>query len=357
MAQTSYLVPASIGRLCRAHGYFLLQHCAAYVGTLCYLLALPHPTLWRRFRTLRHFGVGVLAADLLRGAGVDHVHAHFADRAGVVAMVISRLLGMPYSVTAHAFDIYVDPLFLAQKIQGARFATTCTAANQSHIRAATGERVELIYHGLDFDRLPAGRAPDGAGRRPLILAVGRLQEKKGFVHLLRACALLRERGIRIDCEIIGEGPERARLSALIDELALGDSVRLSGALPHALVLEKYREAACFVLPCIIAEDGDRDGIPNVILEAMACALPVISTRVSGVPEVVVDGQTGILLETADPERIAAAVAGLLESPTVAEALGRNAADFVRREFDIRRNVVRLIELLSEAAPSGVTAVK
>lgn len=347
MQETRYLLPAPVPALLGAHLRFALARPRAYFGTLGYLLTRRHPSLRARVKTLLHFGEGVLAAAWLRNGDIAHVHAHFADRATVVAIIVSRLLAIPYSVTAHAADIYRSPVFLRDKLARAKFATTCTAFNKSHLEQATGRPVELVYHGLDFERLAE---PPQAGERslvPLILGVGQLQPKKGFSYLIRACALLRARGFAFRCEIVGEGPERARLTELITQLALEPVVTLVGALPNARVLERYPQASVFVLPCIVAENGDRDGIPNVILEAMAFGVAVVATDVSGIPEAVRDGETGRLVRSRSAEALAEAIAALLASPDDAARLGRNGALLVRREFDIRRNVGKLIELLTE----------
>jgi len=347
IAETRYLLPAPLGALCRAHARFALRRPRAYFGTLRYLLTRRHPTLRARAKTVLHFGKGVLAAAWRDEAGIAHVHAHFADRAAVVAIVVSELLGKPYIVTAHAADIYRSPVFLRDKLARATFATTCTAFNKSHLERSTGRPVELVYHGLDFASLDAPHERSASRERPpLLLAVGQLRAKKGFSYLLRACARLREQGVAFRCEIVGDGPERERLAELVAQLEIEDCVTLAGALPNARVLERYPDATLFVLPSVVAPDGDRDGIPNVILEAMAFGVPVVATDVSGIPEAVRDGETGRLVRSASAEALAEAIGGLLADPAEAARLGRNAADVVRREFDIRRNVGRLIELLT-----------
>jgi glycosyltransferase involved in cell wall biosynthesis len=345
--ETVYLLPVSVFRLMRAHLYFLSARFPSYVGTLWYLLSREHPSFRARFKTLLHFGEGVLAADLLRKYSVEHVHAHFADRATVVAMVIHRLLDIPYSLTAHAFDIYGAPVFLADKIKNAKFAATCTRYNKLHLEKETGHEVELIYHGLEFGEIPNCASRKKKSGVPAILSVGQLTEKKGFPYLVRACSMLREKGYNFTCEIIGEGPQRPRLSTLIEDLNLEGIVILRGALSHAEVLRAYSKATVFVLPCIVAEDGNRDGIPNVILEAMAHALPVISTDISGIPEVLRNQETGLLTESRSADALSAAIARLLDQPSDATAIGQNASEFVREKFDIRRNVRRLVDMLTE----------
>ena len=158
--------------------------------------------------------------------------------------------------------------------------------------------------------------------------------------------MLREKGYQFTCEIIGDGAERQKLSALIQELDLADTVTLRGALPHADVLREYPKATIFVLACIVAEDGNRDGIPNVILEAMAHGLPVISTDISGIPEVVRNQETGWLIKSRSADELSAAIAGVLDNSEASAEIGRNASKFVKEHFDIRRNVGRLIKMFT-----------
>ncbi len=345
--ETVYLLPVSAIRLIRSHLFFFITRFPTYVGTLTYLLTRKHPTPHARLKTLFHFGEGVLAAALLRKSSVNHLHAHFADRAAVVAMVIHRLLEVPYSITAHANDIYISPVFLAEKIKNAKFVATCTKYNQLHLEKETEHPVELIYHGLDFSDILPSESSLKNRKTPLVLSVGQLNEKKGFPYLIRACALLREKEYEFSCEIIGDGPEKGKLAELIEALNLSDIVTLRGALPHAEVLRDYPRAGLFVLPCVVARDGDRDGIPNVILEAMAHGLPVISTNISGIPEVVRNQETGWLIQSRSEHALTNAIAQVLDHPCEAAAIGRNGMAFVRKNFDIRQNVQHLIEMLTE----------
>jgi glycosyltransferase involved in cell wall biosynthesis len=174
------------------------------------------------------------------------------------------------------------------------------------------------------------------------LSVGQLKHKKGLHDLLDACRILVERGLSFDCQIVGEGPLRGELTARIAELDLRSRVRLLGVLPHDAVVEKYREATIFALPCVTGPDGDRDGIPNVILEAMAMGLSVVSTRHSGIPEAVEDGRTGLLVPPGAPGQIANAIARLLENGLLRERLGSRGRERVREVFDVDANARALL---------------
>jgi glycosyltransferase involved in cell wall biosynthesis len=342
--ETKYILPVPWLKFLGGNLYLGLARPRAYLSTLLYLLTRQHDTAAARIKTFFHFAEGTWAAWLLWREGIDHIHAHFADRAAVVAMVASKFLGVSYSLTAHANDIYVSPVMLQEKIANAKFVTTCTAYNKAHLESMTGRRIELVYHGLDLTAIEPAPQTARNSHPPLILSVGRLVEKKGFPYLIKACRWLQDWGCDFRCEIIGEGPKRGDLEGLVTDLNLQDQVILRGALPNAEVMARYTQAAIFALPCVIAGDGDRDGIPNVLLEAMANLVPVVSTRVSGIPEVVQDGVTGLLVDPGSEEALAKAMARFLHGAQLGEELAQKGYRRVKEEFDVRTNVRQLIEL-------------
>jgi colanic acid/amylovoran biosynthesis glycosyltransferase len=342
--RVTYLLPVSIPRLVASHAYWLVRRPKTVLGVLVWLLRRPHGE-GSRLRTVLHVSTALYAAYTLRDRRGVHIHAHFVDRAATVALVMGRLLDASYSVTAHANDIYLRPVLLPEKFAGATFAATCTEYNRRHLvdvlGPGLGDKVARIYHGLDLAGYGARPEPNGA--RPLIVTVGQLKEKKGLRHLIDACRILADRGVELECEIVGDGPLRRELADQIQALRLGDRVRLTGALPHPEVVDRYRRASVFVLPCVVAADGDRDGIPNAILEAMAMAIPVVSTPISGIPEVVHEGETGLLVPPADPTALADTLQRLLADRELRRDLGARGHEFVTAEFDIGRNVRRLAD--------------
>jgi glycosyltransferase involved in cell wall biosynthesis len=284
----------------------------------------------------------VALADALAAAGdVRHVHAHFCHSATMVAWLAAIIEGLPLSFTAHAKDVYQSSLnpagLLDRKLRAARFVITCTEANQRYLQARTLTPVYCLYHGLnvEFARLCAERPrpaiPSGGVR---VLAVGRLVQKKGFDVLLDACALLRDRGVPIEGTIVGEPAEHAEsLRARVARLGLGGCVTFAGPMSQADLFEQYARATVFCLPCRVLENGDRDGIPNVIAEAMACGLPVVTTNASGAPELMDHGVSGIVVPPDDPVAVADAIEMLHRQPDLADSLARAARAAIRTRFN------------------------
>ena len=347
MKRVTYLLPVSILSLIFSQVFFAVSNPKKYFDTLVYLFSRPHPTLGARFKSLLHFGEGVYFAYFLRGQDVFEIHAHFLDRAATLALVAKRLLGIPYSLSIHAgADIYVSPVLIREKLQEARQAVTCTKYNKMHLESMIGsklgQKITFIPHGLDASGYNSKSNHHG---KQVILSVGQLKMRKGFLQLVEVCKMLRDHGHDVVCEIIGEGPLREALQAKIGEYKLEDEVILHGALPHEKVLESYRKATLFVMPCIQTEEGDVDGIPNVLLEAMAMKLPVISTRVSAIPELIVGQQNGILVEPDDQNELFDAIIHLLNSPGIRDALGEGGRQTVVSEFDIEKNIDHFIKTL------------
>jgi glycosyltransferase involved in cell wall biosynthesis len=341
----TYLLPVKWLPLIISHLSYALTKPNRFFSTLAYLLTRPHPSLRARLMTLIHFVEGVYAAYMLRRTPGEHLHAHFIDRAATVAMVASRLLGIPYSVTAHASDIYVDPVLLQEKLANAKFVSTCTAYNRSYLsqfgKDLFNHKLLCIYHGLELERYVNEQQPRLG--RPVILSVGQLQERKGLSYLVEACGFLRDRGVQFECRIIGEGPLRPNLQEQIQKLRLEDFVRLVGALPHEEVIAQYQEATVFALPAILGKDGDRDGIPNVILEALSMGLPVVSTSHSGIPEVIEEDVNGLLVPPEDAQALSSALERLICNPEMRNAFGKAGRQIVADRFNPDKNARRLLE--------------
>lgn len=285
-------------------------------------------------------------AEQLRVDGVAHLHTHFISTPADIAELVKRLSALPFSLSAHAKDIYLSsPADLQRKLESALFTVTCTEFNRQTLASiAPRAAIHCMYHGIDHGLFhPQHRV--AAETVPLILSVGRLREKKGLDTLIEACRLLRGCGQAFRCEIVGYGDQQDRLQALIVQHRLAGHVFLIGKLAREQVIERYARAAVYVQPSRIAADGDRDGIPNVLLEAMAMGLPVVASRVSGIPELVGHCRNGLLVEPDDPKDLADAVRRLLQQPQVCAELGRAARETVTGHFDNDRNLLLLCRLL------------
>jgi glycosyltransferase involved in cell wall biosynthesis len=301
----------------------------------------------------RRFGQAlVLAHELPPDVGL--LYAHYLHTPASVARYAAVLCGLPWCASAHAKDIWTTPAWeQAEKLRDCAWATTCTQAGAAQLRAlAADAEVMLTHHGLDASRFaapqrtlgPDGRDPD----RPVqLLGVARLVPKKGIEVLLAALAALPQ-GLHWRYEHIGGGPLRAALTALTTDLGLAERVAWRGALPHDQVLEAYRAADLFVLANRIAADGDRDGLPNVLLEAGALELPVVASRLGAVPELIEDGVNGRLVRPDDPPALAEALAALMRDPAARQRCGRAGRRRVLEQFAMEPGLDRLAARLCGA---------
>jgi glycosyltransferase involved in cell wall biosynthesis len=299
---------------------------------------------------LRRLLQATVLREEMERAGIDHAHAHFANLPARLARLASRMGGPPYSVTAHAHDIY-DRRYLRldelkDSLAQARFVVTVCESNRSHLESALGinERLHVIHNAVDLARLPSPEE-----RRPkngLILAVARLVETKGIEDLIAACGVLARRGAQVRLRVVGAGPLRRSLRAAAERE--GIVADFPGALPHERVLGEFQQAEAFSLPCVIAANGDRDALPLAVLEAMAIGVPVVTTGVAGLPEAVTHERTGLLVPQRDPVALADAIERLLSNPELAASLARGARRDVERSFSLARNAATLRSLFPAA---------
>lgn len=325
------------------------------------------PGLWYALEAVRDEEVSaiyqaILLARQVRLKGIAHLHAHFATLAATVARLAARFAGVPYTFTAHAKDIFHESVRtedLRSKLREAEAVITVSDYNLTYLRQTFGlaaAHVQRIYNGLDLTRF-AYDAPQN--RPPKIVAVGRLVEKKGFSILLDACALMAGHGVDFYCQIIGTGELKENLLAQIRRLGLQQRVELLGPRPQNEVIQQIRNAAVFAAPCIVGADRNRDGLPTVLLEAMALGTPCVSTDVTGIPEVLRHGMTGLMVPQHHPEALATALAQLLSNPELRVHLATEARRLIESECDIRRTTAHLRQVfrasnrINIAAPARV----
>ncbi len=295
-------------------------------------------------------------APLLREQGIRHVHAHFGGVAARTAWWLRNLFGFSYSFTGHANDIFCEtdfPVSNADLVRAAKFVVTETDYARHWMEEAypwAKGKVVRVFNGIDLAGFPPASPAAGV---PRIVSIGRYVEKKGFSHLIEACRLLRDRGVSFECEIIGGGPLESALRTQIDQSGLAGTVRLSGPRAQTEVRQRLAEAHLFVLACVPDADGGSDNLPTVIVEAMACGLPVVSTRLAGVPEMIESGVNGWLVEPGDSAALAAAMQRLLKDHAEAARIGECARTAAREKFTIEKTTSSLKHQLVERA--GITA--
>ena len=325
-------------------------------------------TIWRPSTLLRSvalFPKAIHLARVLTAMGIRHVHAHFASHATTAAWVISSISDITYSFTVHGPDVFVHRLLLREKIAGARFVRCVSIFNKAFLTGlypeVTRGKLEVIRTGVNPDIYE--EASRSARRKPgplQILSLAALAPHRGFPVLIDACARLINAGVDIECRIVGEGRLRRVTEQWIARHGLSDRVRLLGALPQHEVARLMGEADLFVLPSIIAVDGQMDGIPLSLTEAMAAGKPVIASAISGIPELVKHEHNGLLADAAYPQRIEAAIRRLMEDPELRVRLGEEGRRTVRERFDVRRTTASLIALLdrtSEVNQPGLTTAE
>jgi glycosyltransferase involved in cell wall biosynthesis len=329
--------------------YFFFRSPRRYFSALRNLLWQTAPEPKTLLVALALFPKSVYFARQLKDLGVEHIHAHFVWLNAVSGQVAADLLGLPLSLHAHAWDIFRrHPECVRRQLALATCVVTVSEYHRHFLVTLTRNPdldVRVVHYGLDPNEfIPAARSPNN--HRVQIISVGRLVEKKGFAYLVEACSLLSSKGIPYQCLIVGEGPDLS-LEPLINKFGLQGRVILKGARNISEITELYRSSDIFALPCVVASSGDRDGMPNVLLEAMAMQLPVITTPVTGNPELVHDHINGLLVPERDPASLAIALESLIVDPGLRAQLGAAARQTVLANFDIRSSALRMLDTFTE----------
>lgn len=323
----------------------LLSHPAGYAKS--FRLACKRFLHNRNFMTFKHFFQGGYLVHHARDLNLAHLHAHFAHSPTSVAMFASEICGVPFSFTAHAKDIYIsDATQLAEKIDKARFVVTCTKFNKAFLENLVQGRREVhcVYHGIDLELFFAHAVTRTPEPPYTFLTIARIVEKKGIPDILEALALLAREDFPFRYVLIGSGDEKDAVKARVRELGLEGHVEMPGTMAHEQVLKRFQTADCFVLGCRIAKSGDRDGIPNVLAESMALGVPVIGTRVSGIPELVEHEQTGLLVNATRPEELAEALRRIVTDQALRAKIIPAARQKVTEVFDNQKLIVELVAL-------------
>ena len=337
-------------KILSANFYYLTNAPKRYLSTLWTALRGNVGSARYFFGALGFLPKIVLFARQMECEGVDWVHAHFASHPALAAFVVHGLTGIPYSFTAHGSDLHRDQTMLTEKVEQAEFVATVSQYNRNLIARVAGEKfrdkVHVVHCGVDTDVFrPKPRLPEKVGAdRPLAIGcIGTLHEVKGQRHLLDACRALADRDVDFVCHIVGDGPDRHLLERQIAELRLGDRVQLRGKLLRAEISALLDELDVVVAPSVPTKNGRKEGIPVVLMEAISAGLPVIGSRITGVPELVEDGRVGFVCEPGDSAAIADGLERLALDSELRRSFGYEARAKAVEEFDLYKNAIRLAD--------------
>jgi glycosyltransferase involved in cell wall biosynthesis len=292
-----------------------------------------------RKRTFFHFAEGVYFAKLIQeDSTIRHIHAHYVSHPATVTMIASVLNRIPFSFTAHATDIWEDKLFIKEKVNGAKFAITCSEYGRRAILNLRGikepKKITTVYHGVDTESFRRTK-PLARNSKPIILNIGRLFFHKAQDNLIKACKILRDQGVEFQCLIGGDGPLKEYLEKLINDNMLQENIKMLGAVLQEDIKQYYEIADIFVLPSI------SENLPNVLLESLSMGIPVIATEVAGIPELIKDKETGILVKPNDIEGLAKAMELLICDENLRKNISEKGKDWVTKKFDAARCLERL----------------
>ena len=335
---------------------------------LHYLLRKPLVYIRLLFEVLRgtlgssnfFFGaIGILPKSVhfaheMEKLGICHVHAHFATHPAIAGLIIHRLTGIPFSFTAHGSDLHVERKMLDRKVAAAAFAVTVSKYNKAVMVQACGkdmsDRIHIIHCGVAPEHFPLKPASDEVNSYE-ILCVASFEEVKGHKHLIKACEILAAHGIDFNCHLIGDGPLRTDIEQQIACTNLADKFHVHGSLPRPEVIDLLQKADVFALPSIPTKQGKREGIPVVLMEAMACGLPVVSSDLSGIPELVINDTCGLLVAPGDNASLADALETLYKEPERRNRLGISGRKQVEEKFNLHTNTMKLMGLIADSCAS------
>ena len=325
----------------------IITHPLRFAKVLLWLVTLLVRSPLEFIKALYELTVCSYFANKCRHFGAEHIHVHFASRSLSLGLMIGILTGLPVSCTVHAFDIFTrSPASLKMRLAKCKFIASISKFNIDYLRKICGNTIADLCHvvhcGIDPEKFSSVSRQPESGR---IVSVCRLSPKKGLDIAIRACAKLRDNNINFLYEIVGDGPQHRALEDLIDQLNLADKVKLLGAMSNDQLNKLFNRASVFLMPCVKTADGDMDGIPVAMMEAMACEVPIVSTNISGIPELVEDGITGRLAPEKDIDALSQILTELLGDMDKMKQLGKAGRERVLKDFNISENTEKLRELI------------
>jgi colanic acid/amylovoran biosynthesis glycosyltransferase len=346
--RTNYVPFISLGVI-SSNLRYLMRKPKAYLGALRTSLRATWGSRRYFIGVVAYFPKVVHIAALMAEADIQHVHVHFVGHPTAAAFIIHRLTGIPYSFTAHGGDLHRDQHMLCEKVDEAAFIVSISDYNRNLIADHCGDhscaKVHVIHCGVNLERFrPGSKDPN---KTFSIICVGSLQEVKGQIYLIEACRLLRDRGVDFELHLVGEGEDREKLEEIVRGYHLEQYILFCGSMPHAQLVKVLQQMDLMTLPSVLDKLGRREGIPVALMEGMAMGLPVVSSRLSGIPELVLDGETGYLVEPRDTEGIADAIEKLYRDPELRSRFGNAGRQRIIDEFELHKNVEKLIDLFEK----------
>lgn len=344
--------PIGIFQLLNSQFFWLIKSPSKYFINILFAIRTETNNVYKKLKFIYHILVSAkIAMDLKRKEpSINIIHAHFISSPSSLALFTSKLLNIPFSVTAHARDIYIENDEMERKIKEATFVNVISIYNKIQILKKFGlkykSKLKVARYGINLKNYQTNKKKNH--NSPVLLSVSRLVSIKGFKYLILACKILQNKGYNFKCTIYGDGQLRTTLQEQINKLKLDKYVQLKGAISNEKTLQLMEEADIFILPCIIDDKGDRDGIPNVLIEAMALEIPVISTNIIGIPELIENGESGLLVKQKNASDLASAIAKLIDKPDLRNKLGKKAKEKVYKDFDIYKNCQLLSKYFKEA---------
>lgn len=376
MQRTVYVDPLYSAACLASNIHWIFKRPKKYFGVLGFLIrhTLSNPVHF--IKTMALYPQAAHLASMLQETSLNHLHAHWSGYPTTVALAVSKLTGLRYSFTSHACDTSMIKTMVKEKVQEADFVLTCTRDAlkflSTFLHESEMKKIIVNYHGSNLRKFRPELRRDHPAEPPFLLSVADLHERKGFPFLLQALNLLQKSGIQFACHIVGDGPQRPVLEKMIQDLGLHGMVFLPGSMTQEKLIDNYYALAdIFVLPCVVqhvrffhknvdlgrlkimeikmsgGEGIQKDGIPNVLVEAMGMKIPVVSTHVAGIPELIQDGENGLLVHPRDPEALSAALKSLIENPSLRKKLGEKGYMRAHETFDRSKNIRALVEIFRQ----------
>jgi glycosyltransferase involved in cell wall biosynthesis len=346
--RTFYVFPINWTKFFSIHISYFIKHPRTYLNVLWEYGFKNQKRIKNAIRTFFHFCEAVYLAKEIENKNINHLHSHFANNSTTIAMMVSKLIGISFSFTAHAHDIFADQILLQKKIISAKFIITISNFNKKFLinilpQNNISSKIHIVRCGIDTYKFSRSKVPN-VNKKPIILSIGRLVEKKGYPYLIKACKILVDKSIDFRCIIIGDGPQKAYLNNLIGENGLANFVTLAGIIFQEDIINYLNKSEIFVLPCIQAADNDMDGIPVVLMEAMAMQIPVISTQISGIPELIKNMETGLLVPPKNEMALAKGMKLLKDDIELRKKLGAAGKKWVFEKYEITKNTDKLYNI-------------